>query len=96
MLVRRSLAVVAAVGAVALGFSYAKDPIAGIRPIEEMQAISPSGTDRPQTLAARAEKGRNVEFGATKLVEIATPLATKVSSDIGITPPPNRTVCLRL
>src|ERR1700732_4718254 len=34
------------IGAVALAFSYAKEPIAGIRPIEEMQAINPDVADR--------------------------------------------------
>src|ERR1043166_8579321 len=41
------------VGAVALAFSYAKEPIAGIRPIEEMEAISPVTEDRSHTTVAR-------------------------------------------
>jgi len=68
------------VGAVALAFSYAKEPIAGIRPIEEMQAINPVAEDRSLAVAGRkgSERmgaGRNLEFGASRLVEIATPLS---------------------
>src|ERR1700694_6356793 len=43
------------VGAVALAFNFAKDPIAGIRPIEEMLAINsqPGGNTGPQTAKVR-------------------------------------------
>src|SRR6202030_970657 len=71
------------VGAVGLAFSYAKEPIAGIRPIEEMQATNTG--DRSLTVAARNgvagsgvvgnDAGGRHEFGSTKLVEIATPLS---------------------
>src|SRR6476469_10996444 len=36
------------VGAVAMAFPFAKDPIAGIRPIEEMLRVNDSGTTPPQ------------------------------------------------
>src|ERR1700722_8906085 len=39
-------------GAVALGFPYAKEPIAGIRPIEEMLRVHPD-VKAPKTLALR-------------------------------------------
>jgi SpoIVB peptidase S55 len=62
-------------GAVALAFSYSKEPIAGIRPIEEMLAISP-GASPPRTELARLGNNRPAaQFGASKLVEIATPLS---------------------
>lgn len=62
------------VGAVALAFSYAKEPIAGIRPIEEMQAINP--LPAPRTDSARAMNDVPAGgFGASKLVQIATPLS---------------------
>ena len=57
------------VGAVALAFSFSKEPIAGIRPIEEMQATNPVAEERTLARAARSP-----EFGS-KLVEIATPLS---------------------
>lgn len=62
------------IGAVALAFSYAKEPIAGIRPIEEMQAINPLPAPRTDSAMARYEAPSR-EFGASKLVEIATPLS---------------------
>lgn len=42
------------VGAVALGFSFSKEPIAGIRPIEEMLAVNPAPAVKstPSTRAA--------------------------------------------
>ncbi len=71
------------VGAVALAFSFAKEPIAGIRPIEEMLAVSGQpATQAP--IAARAPK-KEVLFQpaasassdslSTSLVEIATPVS---------------------
>jgi hypothetical protein len=64
-------------GAVALSFPFSKEPVAGIRPIEEMLANDPAprraagGQDpfRPAALPARQE----VQVGPSKLVEIATP-----------------------
>jgi hypothetical protein len=56
------------IGAVALAFPFSKEPIAGIRPIEEMLAQravpAPSGQ-------ARAE----VKFGENRLIEVATPVS---------------------
>lgn len=63
------------VGAVALAFTYAQEPIAGIRPIEEMEAIHPQPAGRPSTIAARTGPAGNFEYGGARLVEIATPLS---------------------
>jgi len=69
-------------GAVALAFNFAKEPIAGIRPIEEMLAIN-----GPQTAKAPAEPRaarRDIPLSASlagahtpdaTLVEIATPVS---------------------
>jgi hypothetical protein len=56
------------VGAVALAFNFSKEPIAGIRPIEEMLAVgdAPSGQ---RTVA------RNSDSLASKLINIATPIS---------------------
>ncbi len=75
------------VGAVALAFNFAKEPIAGIRPIEEMLAItgqSPSNT-ASLTGKARLQVARKdvplapVAAGSglqsTSLIEIATPIS---------------------
>ena len=70
------------VGAVALAFSFAKEPIAGIRPIEEMLTVG----DRPasqSTVASRKPAARarlepragNWESLGANLVEIATPVS---------------------
>ncbi|HXA67345.1 MAG TPA: SpoIVB peptidase S55 domain-containing protein, partial [Bryobacteraceae bacterium] len=70
------------VGAVALAFNFAKEPIAGIRPIEEMRAIS--GTAVSNTAPEPRAALRNVplsaalvgsENAAASLVEIATPVS---------------------
>ncbi len=53
------------VGAVALGFPMAKEPIAGIRPIEEMLRVDPSQSLAKRTLPA----------GNARLEEIATPIS---------------------
>jgi hypothetical protein len=69
-------------GAVALSFPYSKDPVAGIRPIEEMLR---SAESPPALRAARLEPGAwdyasalprpiEVAAGGARLVEIATPL----------------------
>ena len=60
------------IGAVALSFPYSKDPIAGIRPIEEMLTAGPAPRQNvatPQTLP----KLQEYNLGPTKMVEIATP-----------------------
>ena len=68
-------------GAVALAFSFAKEPIAGIRPIEEM-IVEREEPQRRQALDFRKPDltsifPRPVEtsFGDAKLVEIATPVS---------------------
>ncbi len=79
------------IGAVALAFPYAKDPIAGIRPIEEMLKIdsaptAPASGPMPSiaSLFGKAVDAffpkpaapREVAgFGDTRMVEVATPLA---------------------
>jgi hypothetical protein len=62
-------------GAVALAFSYSKDAITGIRPIEEMLAVSPGSAPPKSELARLGNRRQAAQFGASKLVEIATPLA---------------------
>ena len=55
------------IGAVALAFPFAKEPIAGIRPIEEMLAepvVSGPNTNRAE-----------VKLGESRLVEVATPVS---------------------
>lgn len=70
------------IGAVALAFPYAKDPIAGIRPIEEMLRVESapaqpparrlsSATDPIAMLPGREAGG----FGETRMVEVGTPLS---------------------
>jgi hypothetical protein len=57
------------VGAVALAFNFSKEPIAGIRPIEEMLAVGDSG--RP----AAPKVASNSDSFASKLINIATPVS---------------------
>jgi hypothetical protein len=69
------------VGAVALAFPYAKDPIAGIRPIEEMLRVDTApatpvqrtnkATDPIAMLPPREAGGS----GDTRMTEVATPLS---------------------
>jgi hypothetical protein len=65
------------IGAVALAYPFAKDPIAGIRPIEEMMRVDgpapprQASTDIAGLLPARSDTG----FGDTRLAEVATPLS---------------------
>ncbi|MBV8816944.1 MAG: hypothetical protein JO022_01235, partial [Acidobacteriaceae bacterium] len=59
------------VGAVALAFSFAKDPIAGIRPIEDMLPLGA----RQQIAARGAAVPRPAKSGDSDLIEIATPLS---------------------
>jgi hypothetical protein len=68
------------VGAVALAFNFAKEPIAGIRPIEEMLAVGgmpAGGAQRASVLPKReipftpAKQGKD----AANLIEIATPVS---------------------
>lgn len=67
------------VGAVALSFPYSKEPIAGIRPIEEMlrQPVPPAReTARANPFAYSAELPvrASVQAGSERLIEISTPL----------------------
>ena len=75
-------------GAVAMAFPFAKDPIAGIRPIEEMVRVtSPlAGNARPdrsrpavalfdRDLTKRLAPARAESGGEDRMVEIATPLS---------------------
>ncbi|MGB6944637.1 MAG: SpoIVB peptidase S55 domain-containing protein [Bryobacteraceae bacterium] len=67
------------VGAVALGFNFSKEPIAGIRPIEEMLAVGdPAGKlpaskdpDRPPVRKVAS----NSDSLASQLIDIATPVS---------------------
>ena len=59
------------VGAVALAFNFSKEPIAGIRPIEEMLAVGDSG----QPAAAPKVASNNGDPLASKLINIATPVS---------------------
>jgi len=75
------------VGAVALAFNFAKEPIAGIRPIEEMLAVNGPAASKsaPEPRAARREVPLSavplstslagIENPAANLVEIATPVS---------------------
>ncbi|HTM48796.1 MAG TPA: SpoIVB peptidase S55 domain-containing protein [Bryobacteraceae bacterium] len=69
------------VGAVAMAFPYAKEPIAGIRPISDMlsNAEKPAARARTQmtdtdVLAAFPKRGEAV-FGAGRMIDIATPIS---------------------
>ncbi len=71
------------IGAVASAFQFSKDPIAGIRPIEEMLRddppdrpavrawVRPDVVDLAAAIPARAEYGS----GATRMIDIASPLS---------------------
>jgi len=77
------------IGAVAMAFPYAKDPIAGIRPVEEMLRVdialdaapppSPARAALPLspagTLASMFPTRQPAGFGDTRMTEVATPLS---------------------
>jgi hypothetical protein len=73
------------VGAVAMAFPYAKDPIAGIRPIEDMMRVESGPSARPVLRAAVSvgdsdlihvlPKPEPAMTGESRLVEIATPVS---------------------
>ena len=73
------------VGAVALAFPFSKEPIAGIRPIEEMVRIDESGKPKtpqfPKTgdatawLPQRDPASAAMKLGDFKMTEIATPVS---------------------
>ncbi|HVW84259.1 MAG TPA: SpoIVB peptidase S55 domain-containing protein, partial [Bryobacteraceae bacterium] len=73
------------IGAVAMAFPFAKDPIAGIRPIEEMLRVDsltdvrppaprniPASGDLASLLPARDNA---VSSGAARMVDVATPIS---------------------
>lgn len=65
-------------GAVALSFPFSKEPIAGIRPIEEMLASDPAPRraarlEDPFQLAAALPARQELQVGPSKLTEISTP-----------------------
>jgi len=66
-------------GAVALAFNFSKEPIAGIRPIEEMLAVgdAPAKQLAAQRVPARAYPNvvSDVDSFASKLIDIATPVS---------------------
>ena len=62
------------IGAVALAFPYSKDPIAGIRPIEEMLRVdSLPATSAPMRLADL--KPASAGFGDARMIDVATPVS---------------------
>lgn len=73
------------IGAVALAFPYSKDPIAGIRPIEEMLRVDAmpaapaplrlAGLEDPGKLLAAGMTKAAVAFGEARMTEVATPLS---------------------
>ncbi len=58
------------VGAVALAFNFSKEPIAGIRPIEEMLAVG-----EPAQTPAGPKVASSSDSLASKLIDIATPVS---------------------
>jgi hypothetical protein len=63
------------VGAVALAFNFSKEPIAGIRPIEEMLAVGDAPAKRLAAQPAGKLVASNVNDFSSKLVDIATPVS---------------------
>jgi hypothetical protein len=71
-------------GAVAMAFPFAKEPIAGIRPIQEMLPVAQAGATRPiraavslrDTDLTRALSGpEEAMAGDAKMIDIATPVS---------------------
>jgi hypothetical protein len=66
-------------GAVALAFNFSKEPIAGIRPIEEMLAVGDGAGKQPTGKGPEAVPVRKVASSidsfASKLMDIATPVS---------------------
>ena len=76
------------IGAVALAFPYAKDPIAGIRPIEEMLRVDAAAGAAPARVTVPAcgatlcrsdvpccPRPSGAGYGGTRMTEVATPLS---------------------
>ncbi len=62
------------IGAVALAFPYSKDPVAGIRPIEEMLRVG-SYPSTPAPLRLADLKPPSAGFGDAKMTDVATPIS---------------------
>jgi hypothetical protein len=62
-------------GAVALAFNFSKEPIAGIRPIEEMLAVGDSGQPPAAAKVASNKAASSSDPFGSKLVDIATPVS---------------------
>ncbi len=62
------------IGAVALAFPYSKDPIAGIRPIEEMLRVD-SLPSTPAPLRLADIKPALTGFGDARMIDVATPVS---------------------
>jgi SpoIVB peptidase S55 len=63
------------VGAVALAFNFAKEPIAGIRPIEEMLAINGQTAGTVQVARKDVPLAAGAASQSNSLIEIATPIS---------------------
>jgi len=63
------------VGAVALAFNFAKEPIAGIRPIEEMLAINGPTAGAVQVARKDVPLAAGSDSESNRLIEIATPIS---------------------
>ncbi len=67
------------VGAVALAFNFAKEPIAGIRPIEEMLAVgdpaAKPASDKTPAAPPPHKVASNLDSLASQLIDIATPVS---------------------
>ncbi len=71
-------------GAVAMGFAFSKEPIAGIRPIEDMLRVSGTPVQRASDLRPRPWDGKlasllpqrgDVLAGGERMLDIATPVS---------------------
>ncbi|MEZ5355529.1 MAG: SpoIVB peptidase S55 domain-containing protein [Bryobacteraceae bacterium] len=62
-------------GAVALAFAFSKEPIAGIRPIEEMLRSDPPRRASGRSLDELAKNRPEYAAGGARMLEIATPLS---------------------
>ena len=62
-------------GAVALAFNFSKEPIAGIRPIEEMLAVGDSGQPPAAPKVASNKAASSADAFGSKLIDIATPVS---------------------
>jgi len=70
------------VGAVAMAFPFAKDPIAGIRPIQDMLRLTSNAGPARQQLALNERdltrmlpRSQAVSAGSERMVDIATPVS---------------------